>query len=71
MSVMRSRSLIIAPISFAVLAVVTVLYNALKDLTLVFIIGIAGIVLLALGILAVVMRERITDMAERFSDWDS
>ena len=69
--VVRSRSLIIAPISFAVLAVVTVLYNALKDLTLVFIIGIAGIVLLALGILAVVMRERITDMAERFSDWDS
>ena len=69
--VVRSRSLIIAPISFAVLAVVTVLYNALKDISLVFIIGVAGIVLLALGILAVVMRERITDMAERFSDWDS
>jgi hypothetical protein len=50
---------------------VTVLYNALKDLSLVFIIGIAGLILLGLGILAVVMRERITDMAERFSDWDS
>lgn len=69
--VVRSRSLIIAPIGFAVLAVITVLYNALKDLSLVFIIGIAGLILISLGILAVVMRERITTMAERFSDWDA
>ena len=69
--VVRSRSLIIAPIGFVVLAVITVLYNALKDLSLVFIIGITGLILLALGILAVVMRERITNLAERFSDWDA
>ena len=69
--VIRSRSLVIAPIFFVVLAVITILYNALKDLSLVFIIGITGIVLLALGILAVVMRERITNLAERFSDWDA
>jgi hypothetical protein len=69
--VSRSRSLVIAPISFVVLAVITVLYNALKDLSLVFIIGITGIILLALGILAVVMRERITTLAERFGDWDA
>jgi hypothetical protein len=69
--VIRSRSLIIAPISFVVLAVITILYNALKDLSLVFIIGITGILLLTLGILAVVMRERITNLAERFSDWDA
>ncbi|MBV6395515.1 MAG: hypothetical protein HFACDABA_01091 [Anaerolineales bacterium] len=69
--VVRSRSLIIAPIGFAVLAVVTVLYNALKDLTLVFIIGITGLILLGLGILAVVMRERISSLAERFNDWDA
>lgn len=69
--VIHSRSLIIAPIAFVVLAVITILYNALKDLSLVFIIGITGIILLALGILAVVMRERITNLAERFSDWDA
>lgn len=69
--VVRSRSLVIAPISFAVLAVLTILYNALKDLSLVFIIGITGIILLTLGILAVVMRERITAWAERFGDWEA
>jgi len=69
--VIRSRSLTIAPIGFLALAIVTILYNALKNLSLVFIIGITGLILLGLGILAVVMRERITDLVERFSDWDA
>jgi hypothetical protein len=69
--IMRSRSLVIAPIGFVVLGVMTVLYSALKDLSLVVIIGVAGITLLGLGILAVIMRERITTLAERFSDWNS
>ncbi|RIK26149.1 MAG: hypothetical protein DCC54_07920 [Anaerolineae bacterium] len=69
--VVRSRSLIIAPIAIVVLAVLTVLYNALKNLSLVIIIGVTGIALLALGILAVVMRERIAAITERFSDWDA
>ena len=68
---MRSRSLVIAPISFAVLGVITVLYSALKDLSLVVIIGVTGIILLVLGVLAVLMRERITTLAERFSDWNA
>ena len=69
--VVRSRSLVIAPIAIVVLAVLTVLYNALKDLSLVIIIGVLGLILLTLGIFAVVMRERITSMAERFSDWNA
>ncbi|HZM22608.1 MAG TPA: hypothetical protein VFC02_12750, partial [Anaerolineales bacterium] len=69
--IMRSRSLVIAPIGFAVLGVVTVLYSALKDLSIVVIIGITGITLLGLGIVAVIMRERITTLAERFSDWSA
>jgi len=69
--VMRSRSLVIAPISFAVLGTLTVVYSALKDLSLVVIIGVTGIVLLVLGILAVLMRERITLLAERFSEWNA
>ncbi|RJP55083.1 MAG: hypothetical protein C4583_01185 [Anaerolineaceae bacterium] len=69
--VVRSRSLIITPIAIVVMATLTILYNALKDLQLVFIIGITGLILLALGILAVVMRERITNLAERFNDWDA
>jgi hypothetical protein len=69
--VIRSRSLVIAPIAFIALASVTVLYNALKDLSVVLIIGITGLILLGLGTLAVVMRERISNLAERFSDWDA
>jgi hypothetical protein len=68
---MRSRSLVIAPIGFAVLGVVTVLYDALRDLSLVVIIGATGLVLLTLGVLAVLMRERIATFAERFSDWNA
>jgi hypothetical protein len=68
---LRSRSLVIAPISFSVLGVITILYSALKNLSLVVIIGITGITLLVLGILAVLMRERITILAERFSDWNA
>jgi hypothetical protein len=68
---MRSRSLVIAPIGFSVLGVVTVMYYALKDLSLVLIIGIAGLILLTLGVLAVLMRERITTLAEKFSDWNA
>ncbi len=68
---MRSRSLVIAPISFAVLGTVTVAYYALKNLSLVLIIGVTGIILLILGVLAVLMRERITMLAERFSDWNA
>ena len=69
--VARSRSLVIAPIAFAVIASVTVLYSKLKGLSPVLIIGGTGLVLLTLGILAAVQRERITALAERFSDWDA
>lgn len=69
--VVRSRSLVIAPLAFVALAVLTILYNALKNLSLVFLIGITGILLLTLGILAAVLRQRIASLAERFSDWEA
>lgn len=69
--VMRSRSLVLASTGFAVLGVATVLYSALRGLSLVILIGVTGITLLVLGILAVIMRERITTLAERFGDWNS
>ncbi len=69
--VVRSRSLVIAPIAFAVIASVTVLYSKLKGLSPVLIIGGTGLVLLTLGILAAVQRERITTLAERFGDWEA
>jgi hypothetical protein len=67
--VIRSRSLTLFPIAFVVLGVVTVLYSALKGLATLYVIGCTGIVLLMLGIFAVLLRERISKMSERLSEW--
>jgi hypothetical protein len=68
---MRSRSLVFAPIAIVVLGTLTILYSALRNLSLVIFIGASGIILLTLGILAVLMRERITAFVERFSEWNA
>ena len=68
---MRSRSLVFAPIGIVVLAILTILYSALHGLSLVIIIGVSGLILLTLGILAVLIRERITSFVERFNDWNA
>jgi hypothetical protein len=67
--VIRSRSLVITPIVFAVLAVISVMYGLMQGIWAVVLIGCTGLLLLMLGILAVVLRERIKQVAERFSDW--
>lgn len=67
--IQRSRSLVITPIIFAVVGVVTVVYSALKGLGPVILIGSTGLVLLMAGIFAVLMRERITKLGEQLSDW--
>lgn len=67
--VVRSRSLTFFPIGFAALGVVTVVYSALKDIGTIFVIGCTGIVLLILGVVAVLLRERIAQLGEKLSDW--
>jgi hypothetical protein len=67
--VQRSRSLVITPIAFAVIGVVTVVYSALKGLGPVILIGSTGLVLLLAGIVAVLLRERITRLGEQLSGW--
>ncbi len=67
--IQRSRSLVITPIAFAVLGVITVVYSALRGLGPVILIGSTGVVLLIAGIVAVLMRERITRLGEQLSDW--
>ena len=66
----RSRSLVITPIVFAVLGVMTVIYTALKGLGPVILIGSTGVVLLTAGIIAVLLRERITRLGEQLSEWE-
>jgi hypothetical protein len=67
--VIRSRSLVITPIVFAVISVVTALYGLLEGIWPVILIGCTGLILLTLGILAVILRERFKLIGERFADW--
>lgn len=69
--VIRSRSLTFFPIGFVVLGVFTVAYSALKEVGAIFLIGCTGILLLGLGILAVLLRERIAKLGEKLSDWQA
>jgi hypothetical protein len=67
--VIRSRSLVFTPILFTVLSVLTVMFGLLQGIMTIVMIGCTGLMLLSLGILAVVMRERLKQIGERFSDW--
>ena len=46
-----------------------VVYNLLDAFTTILMVGCTGVILLMLGILAVLMRERITKLGERLSEW--
>ncbi len=65
----RSRSLVITPLSFIVLGVITVVLSVLSGVPTAIIIGCTGLALLAAGILAVVMRERILAAGDRLGGW--
>jgi len=73
--IIRSRSLTFTPIFFSVIGVLSVIYIVVYDLldafTSILMVGCTGILLLGLGILAVLMRERITKLGERLSDWQA
>lgn len=69
--VIRSRSLVFTPIAFVVLGVFTVVFSLpiLKGVATVLMIGCTGILFIILGIVAVLMRERIAELRDRLSDW--
>lgn len=69
--VARSRSLVMVPIIFIVASVLAVIYTALSGIATVVMIGCTGIGLLLLGIAAVVLRERFTQIGERLRDWQA
>ncbi|MBN1429370.1 MAG: HEAT repeat domain-containing protein [Anaerolineae bacterium] len=67
--VIRSRSLLFVPIAFLILGTGTVAFTILKGVSTAAIIGSTGVVLLMLGILALLMRERLTRWAEVLNTW--
>ncbi|MCK6628454.1 MAG: HEAT repeat domain-containing protein [Anaerolineae bacterium] len=73
--VIRSRSLVLAPIVFVVLGVITVALSVLAGIPALILVGCTGLLLLLLGIAALVMREKIlivtNRLGERFSGWQA
>ena len=67
--IIRSRSLVLAPVAFIVVGVITVVLSVLSGIPTALIIGCTGVLLLALGILALVMRERLVEASGRFGGW--
>jgi hypothetical protein len=72
--VIRSRSLVFTPIFFVLVSVVTVVGHALRGLSTAVLIGVTGILMIGVGTLAVLMRERLlearTNLSERLSQWN-
>lgn len=63
---LRSRSLVFTPLAFIIIGVVTVVLSVLSGIPTAIIIGCTGFFLLAMGIVAVLLRERLGDT---FSSW--
>jgi hypothetical protein len=66
--VIRSRSMTFFPIGFVVLGVFTSTF-LLSGVGVLLVIGCTGVLLLGFGIAAVLLRERISKLGERMSDW--
>jgi hypothetical protein len=65
--VVRSRTFVIGPILFLILGVTTAALTILSGLPTVLIIGCTGLLLLILGTLALLLRERLTQAADRWA----
>lgn len=66
--VVRSRSLVGAPLLFVVLGVITVVIGALSGLPALLLVGCTGFLLLLLGIAALLQRERLLTVTNRLSE---
>jgi hypothetical protein len=71
--VVRAKSFVITPLVFVILSVVTVAFSVLSGISTIIMIGCTGVVLLGFGILALLMRERITkataDLGDKLGGW--
>ena len=66
--VLRARSLVITPIIFVTLGVISVVFSALSGIPTAILIGCTGVLLLVLGILAMVLRERLIKATEKLGE---
>ena len=68
----RSRSMVITPVGFLVLGVLTILFGQMQQSFMArVLIGCTGFILLILGLSAAIMRGRFKQIGERFGDWEA
>ena len=71
--VVRSRSLILVPILFSILGVVSVAFSVLAGVNTAILIGGTGLLMLLLGVLALLFRDRLLAagqrLGENFGSW--
>ena len=71
--IVRARSFVITPIIFVVVSVITVAFSVLSGMATILMIGCTGTILLGLGVLALLMRERVSkvtaDLGEKLGGW--
>jgi hypothetical protein len=65
--VVRSRSLVGAPLVFVILGVITVVISALSGVPALLLVGCTGFLLLLLAIAALLQRERLLSVSNRLS----
>ena len=69
--IIRSRSLVITPIIFLIVGVLTITFGLLEGLPTILLIGCTGVFLIAFGIGALLLREKVSGLRERLDDWNS
>ena len=69
--VSRSRSLVITPIIFLVIGVLTVTINLVGEEWSIILIGCTGVILIAFAIAALLLRERFASLREQLDDWNA
>ena len=69
--VIRSRSLLITPIIFLVLGVLTVTFNLVSSEWSIFLIGCTGVLLIVFAIGALLLREKFASLREQLGDWNA
>jgi hypothetical protein len=71
--IVRARSFVITPIIFVVVSVITVAFSVLSGMATILMIGCTGTILLGLGVLALLMRPRISqataELGEKLGGW--
>lgn len=71
--VVRSRSLILVPILFSILGVVSVAFSVLAGVNTAILIGCTGLLMIVLGVLALLYRDRLLTAGQRlgknFGSW--